>query len=84
LASDADCRGALNESACRILSSLPDDFGAEELAEALEKAKMGFESDAEYEETKENLLAVAHGTLPFRDSSTLRRRTNTAARKVNT
>jgi predicted GH43/DUF377 family glycosyl hydrolase len=53
--------GALNKSASRILSSLPDDFAVEELAEALEKARKGFESDAEYEETKENLLAVAHG-----------------------
>jgi predicted GH43/DUF377 family glycosyl hydrolase len=52
--------GALSKSASKILSSLPDDFTVEELREALEKARSGFEAQ-EYEETKENLLAVAHG-----------------------
>ena len=31
------------------------------MAQALERARSGFESASEYEETKENLLAVAHG-----------------------
>jgi len=53
--------GALSESASKILSSLPDGFTVEELSEALEKARAGFETPGDYEETKENLLAVAHG-----------------------
>jgi predicted GH43/DUF377 family glycosyl hydrolase len=51
----------LNKSASKILSSLPEDFTVEELGQALEQARAGFEDDAEYEETKENLFAVAHG-----------------------
>jgi predicted GH43/DUF377 family glycosyl hydrolase len=53
--------GALSRSAARILSRLPEGFSVEELGEALERAKSGFETPGEYEETKENLLAVAHG-----------------------
>ena len=53
--------GALSKSAAKILSSLPDGFTVEELAEALGKARTGFETPGEYQETKENLLAVAHG-----------------------
>ena len=37
----------------------------EELGEALAKARIGFESASEYEETRENLLAVAHGNYDF-------------------
>ena len=53
--------GALSGPASRILSSLPEGFTVEELSEALEKAQAGFETPGDYEETKENLLAVAHG-----------------------
>jgi predicted GH43/DUF377 family glycosyl hydrolase len=53
--------GALSKSASKILSSLPEDFTVEQLGEALAKARGGFESPSEYEETRENLLAVAHG-----------------------
>ena len=53
--------GALSKSASKILSGLPDGFTVEELGEALEKAQAGFQTHGEYEETKENLLAVAHG-----------------------
>ena len=53
--------GALSKSAARILSGLSEGFTIEELAQALERAQSGFESASEYEETKENLLAVAHG-----------------------
>ena len=51
----------MSKSASKILSCLPDGFTVEELGEALEKARVGFETPGEYEETKENLLAVAHG-----------------------
>ena len=57
--------GALSKSASKILSSLPEDFTVEELGEALAKARTGFESASEYEETRENLLAVAHGNYDF-------------------
>ena len=53
--------GALSKPASKILSGLPDGFTVEELGKALEKARAGFEVPGEYEETKENLLAVAHG-----------------------
>jgi predicted GH43/DUF377 family glycosyl hydrolase len=53
--------GALSKSALKILSGLPEGFTVEELGEALEKARAGFDTPGEYEETKENLLAVAHG-----------------------
>ncbi|HEY5770835.1 MAG TPA: glycoside hydrolase family 130 protein [Terrimicrobium sp.] len=53
--------GALSKSAAKILSGLPDGFTVEELGKALEKARAGFDTPSEYEETKENLLAVAHG-----------------------
>ena len=54
--------GALSQSASKILSGLPDGFTIEELSEAFtEEARAGFETPDEYEETKENLLAVAHG-----------------------
>jgi predicted GH43/DUF377 family glycosyl hydrolase len=53
--------GALSRSASKILSSLHEGFTVEELGEALERARSEFESPGEYEETKENLLAVAHG-----------------------
>ena len=57
--------GALSKSASKILSGLPEGFTVEELAEALKKARDGFETPGEYEETKENLLAVAHGNYDF-------------------
>ena len=53
--------GALSKSALKILSGLPEGFTVEELGEALEKARAEFDTPGEYEETKENLLAVAHG-----------------------
>ena len=53
--------GALSKSAAKILSGLGEGFTVEELAQALEKARSSFEIPGEYEETKENLLAVAHG-----------------------
>ena len=53
--------GALSKSAAKILSGLSEEFTVEELGEALEKARSSFESASEYEETRENLLAVAHG-----------------------
>jgi predicted GH43/DUF377 family glycosyl hydrolase len=53
--------GAHTKSAAKILSELGEGFTVEELAQALERARSGFESGSEYEETKENLLAVAHG-----------------------
>jgi predicted GH43/DUF377 family glycosyl hydrolase len=53
--------GALSKSAAKILAGLSEEFTIEELGEALEKARISFESASEYEETKENLLAVAHG-----------------------
>ena len=53
--------GALSKSAAKILAGLGDGFTVEELRQALEKARNGFESASEYEETRENLLAVAHG-----------------------
>ena len=53
--------GALSKSASKILSGLPEGFTVEELGEALEKARAEFDTPGEYEETKENLLAVAHG-----------------------
>jgi predicted GH43/DUF377 family glycosyl hydrolase len=53
--------GALSKSASKILSGLPEEFTVDELGPALEKARSGFETAGEYEETKENLLAVAHG-----------------------
>ena len=53
--------GALSKSAAKILSSLSEGFTVGELGEALERARRGFESAIEYEETKVNLLTVAHG-----------------------
>lgn len=53
--------GALSKSASKILSSLPEGFTVEELGQALENARSEFENPGEYEETRENLLAVAHG-----------------------
>jgi hypothetical protein len=53
--------GALSKSAFKLLSGLPEGFTVEELGEALEKARAEFDTPGEYEETKENLLAVAHG-----------------------
>jgi predicted GH43/DUF377 family glycosyl hydrolase len=53
--------GALSKSAAKILARLGDGFTVEDLRQALESARSGFESASEYEETKENLLAVAHG-----------------------
>ncbi len=53
--------GALSKPASKILSGLPEGFTVEELRAALEKAQAGFETSGDYEETKENLLAVAHG-----------------------
>ena len=53
--------GALSKSASKILSGLPEGFTIEELGTALENARAGFDTAGEYEETKENLLAVAHG-----------------------
>ncbi|MET0222793.1 MAG: hypothetical protein ABW346_00245, partial [Terrimicrobium sp.] len=53
--------GALSRSAAKILSGLDEGFTIEELAQALERAQGEFESASEYEETKGNLLAVAHG-----------------------
>jgi predicted GH43/DUF377 family glycosyl hydrolase len=53
--------GALSKPAAKILSSLSEGFTVGELGEALERARSGFESAIEYEETKENLLTVAHG-----------------------
>jgi predicted GH43/DUF377 family glycosyl hydrolase len=53
--------GALSKSAAKILSSLPEDFTVEQLGDALSKARAGFGTASEYEETRENLLAVAHG-----------------------
>jgi predicted GH43/DUF377 family glycosyl hydrolase len=53
--------GALSKAASKTLSGLPEGFTVEELGQALERTKSGFETPGEYEETKENLLAVAHG-----------------------
>jgi predicted GH43/DUF377 family glycosyl hydrolase len=53
--------GAFSKSASKILASLPEDFTVEELGSALGQARSGFETPSEYEETRENLLAVAHG-----------------------
>jgi predicted GH43/DUF377 family glycosyl hydrolase len=53
--------GAFSKSAAKILSGLGDGFTVDELAQALDRARSGFETASEYEETKENLLAVAHG-----------------------
>lgn len=53
--------GALSKPASKILSSLSEEFTIEELGEALARARTDFESPSEYEETRENLLAVAHG-----------------------
>ena len=51
----------MSKSALKILSGLPEGFTVEELGEALEKARAEFDTPGEYEETKENLRAVAHG-----------------------
>ena len=51
----------MSKSALKTLSGLPEGFTVEQLGEALEKARAEFDTPAEYEETKENLLAVAHG-----------------------
>ena len=51
----------MSKSASKILSALPEGFSVGELGEALEKARAGFETPGGYEETKENLLAVANG-----------------------
>ncbi|HEY5812691.1 MAG TPA: hypothetical protein VIT23_08555, partial [Terrimicrobiaceae bacterium] len=53
--------GALSKAASKILSTLNEGFTVDELAQALESARGEFENPGEYEETKENLLAVAHG-----------------------
>jgi predicted GH43/DUF377 family glycosyl hydrolase len=53
--------GALSKSASAILSGLPEGFTVEELAAALERERSRFENPIDYEETKENLLSVAHG-----------------------
>ncbi len=54
--------GALSKSASKILSGLSEGFAVDELSEALkEEAQAGLETPGDYEETRENLLAVAHG-----------------------